>query len=120
MVPLTSDNSKEPTLFNGTVMENVSAGLLGTSLAKCSEHERRKLVEEACVAAYADEFIRELPHVSPDISRRSVSTHFVRGLILRSEKEGAGFQEAKNNESPSLAPSSQIQRFFYWMKRPAR
>jgi len=54
---------QEPVLFSGTVFENVACGLYGTDKADFSEYEQRKLVEEACTAAYADEFIEKLPKV---------------------------------------------------------
>jgi ATP-binding cassette, subfamily B (MDR/TAP), member 1 len=52
---------QEPVLFNGTVFENVSYGLVGTPHMDAPEDERMKLVEEACRLAYAHEFIKDLP-----------------------------------------------------------
>jgi ATP-binding cassette, subfamily B (MDR/TAP), member 1 len=54
---------QEPVLFNGTVYQNVVNGLLGTEHADLPAEEQMKLVEDACKAAYADEFINELPEV---------------------------------------------------------
>ncbi|KAF2839199.1 P-loop containing nucleoside triphosphate hydrolase protein [Patellaria atrata CBS 101060] len=52
---------QEPVLFNGTVFENVSYGLMGTPFANTSDQNKLKLVQEACEAAYAHEFIENLP-----------------------------------------------------------
>ncbi|KAF8652628.1 hypothetical protein AX16_004289 [Volvariella volvacea WC 439] len=53
--------SQEPVLFNTTITENVSYGLIGTEFEKASEEEKLRLVQEACVRANADEFVRNLP-----------------------------------------------------------
>jgi ATP-binding cassette subfamily B (MDR/TAP) protein 1 len=55
---------QEPTLFSGTVFENVAFGLFGAEKSSLLEAEQRLLVEKACKAAYADEFIERLPKVS--------------------------------------------------------
>ncbi|KPM43758.1 Leptomycin B resistance protein pmd1 [Neonectria ditissima] len=52
---------QEPVLFSGTVFENVAYGLAGTPQAELPDDEKYKLVEEACKAAYAYEFIEKLP-----------------------------------------------------------
>ncbi|KAK3372106.1 P-loop containing nucleoside triphosphate hydrolase protein [Podospora didyma] len=52
---------QEPILFNGTILENVSNGFAGTPMADLGEDEKLKLVEDACKAAYAHEFIEKLP-----------------------------------------------------------
>ncbi|KAL9093862.1 MAG: hypothetical protein Q9165_003785 [Trypethelium subeluteriae] len=52
---------QEPVLFNGTVFENVSYGLVGTDHMNASEEEKMKLVQEACRAAFAHDFICDLP-----------------------------------------------------------
>jgi ATP-binding cassette, subfamily B (MDR/TAP), member 1 len=54
---------QEPVLFSGTVFENVACGLFGTEKAGLSKAEQLALVEKACKAAYADEFIERLPKV---------------------------------------------------------
>lgn len=55
---------QEPVLFSGTVYANVAFGLFGTEKANLPEDEQRALVEKACKAAYADEFVERLPKVS--------------------------------------------------------
>ena len=50
-------------LFNGTIFQNVAYGLSGTPQAELSDDEKYKLVEQACSAAYAHEFIEKLPKV---------------------------------------------------------
>ncbi|CAM1507486.1 Fc.00g071270.m01.CDS01 [Cosmosporella sp. VM-42] len=52
---------QEPVLFNGTVFQNVAYGLSGTPQAELPHDEKYKLVENACKAAYAYEFIEKLP-----------------------------------------------------------
>jgi len=46
---------QEPTLFLGSVYENVASGLAGTLLNGLSREEKMKLVVEACKAAYAQD-----------------------------------------------------------------
>ncbi|KAF2708657.1 multidrug resistance protein-like protein 1 [Pleomassaria siparia CBS 279.74] len=52
---------QEPVLFSGTVFENVAFGLFGAGKSSLPLTEQRALVEKACKAAYADEFIERLP-----------------------------------------------------------
>jgi ATP-binding cassette subfamily B (MDR/TAP) protein 1 len=52
---------QEPTLFSGTVWENVAHGLINTDKEHLSEDEKRKLVKTACELANADSFIQNLP-----------------------------------------------------------
>ncbi|CAI6230575.1 unnamed protein product [Periconia digitata] len=52
---------QEPVLLSGTIFENVACGLFGTDKAELSHLEQKTLVEQACEAAYADEFIERLP-----------------------------------------------------------
>jgi ATP-binding cassette subfamily B (MDR/TAP) protein 1 len=54
---------QEPTLFSGSVYDNVAFGLYGTEKSDLSQDKQRDLVEKACKAAYADEFIQRLPKV---------------------------------------------------------
>jgi len=44
-----------------TVFENVAFGLLGAEQSSLPKADQRALVEKACKAAYADEFIERLP-----------------------------------------------------------
>ncbi len=52
---------QEPFIFNSTIYQNVEYGLIGTELENESEEAKRKLVEDACKEAFADEFIVKLP-----------------------------------------------------------
>ncbi|KAF9729172.1 hypothetical protein PMIN06_000077 [Paraphaeosphaeria minitans] len=52
---------QEPVLFSGTVFENVACGLFGTEKGNLPESQQRELVAAACKAAYADEFVEQLP-----------------------------------------------------------
>ncbi|GJN72403.1 hypothetical protein PLICBS_006476 [Purpureocillium lilacinum] len=52
---------QEPTLFSGTIYQNVVDGLTGTDMVDLPDDEKRRLVREACQAAYAHDFIEDLP-----------------------------------------------------------
>ncbi|KAK1144086.1 hypothetical protein N8T08_005748 [Aspergillus melleus] len=52
---------QEPTLFNGSVFENVAYGLAGTEYVHGSQDEQLERVIEACKVAYAHDFIEGLP-----------------------------------------------------------
>lgn len=54
---------QEPTLFSGTIYQNVVDGLTGTSLVNLPEEEKVELVKQACREAYAHDFVEELPNV---------------------------------------------------------
>ncbi|KAF2642180.1 ABC multidrug transporter-like protein [Massarina eburnea CBS 473.64] len=52
---------QETFLFNDTIFKNVEYGLMGTEWENAGMDEKRKLVEQACKEAYADEYIQMLP-----------------------------------------------------------
>ncbi|GJC97372.1 multidrug resistance protein 3 (P glycoprotein 3) [Colletotrichum higginsianum] len=52
---------QEPVLFNGTVFENISNGLIGTPWETASRDEQLERVKEAAKLAFADDFILDLP-----------------------------------------------------------
>jgi ATP-binding cassette subfamily B (MDR/TAP) protein 1 len=52
---------QEPVLFQGTVFDNVAYGLIGTEHVNGSRADKTKLVQEACIAAFAHDFISGLP-----------------------------------------------------------
>ncbi|ORX91110.1 lipid A export ATP-binding/permease protein msbA [Clohesyomyces aquaticus] len=52
---------QEPVLFNETIFENVSKGLLGSQWEDAPREEKFQLVEEACREAFADEYISKFP-----------------------------------------------------------
>ena len=54
---------QEPFLFNDTIFNNVTFGLIGTKLEHETDAVKRQLVENACREAFADEFIKRLPEV---------------------------------------------------------
>jgi ABC-type multidrug transport system fused ATPase/permease subunit len=54
---------QEPFLFNETIYSNVSKGLIGSQWENESDDFKRNLVKDACVEAFADEFIDKLPKV---------------------------------------------------------
>ena len=52
---------QEPFLFNSSIYDNVANGLIGSQWENKPEERKRELVKEACVEAFADEFIDKLP-----------------------------------------------------------
>ncbi|KAK7182630.1 ABC transporter [Paraphaeosphaeria sporulosa] len=52
---------QEPFLFNGTIFENVSYGLIGTKWENETEVKKRQLVVQACEDAFAHDFISRMP-----------------------------------------------------------
>ena len=52
---------QEPFLFDETIYENISRGLIGSPWENDPIAKKEQLVEEACNEAFADEFIRRLP-----------------------------------------------------------
>ncbi|KAK4539862.1 hypothetical protein LTR36_010323 [Oleoguttula mirabilis] len=51
---------QEPTLFQGTILQNVAKGFVGEQLS-LSKEQQLDLVQEACVASNAHDFIEGLP-----------------------------------------------------------
>ncbi|AEO64474.1 uncharacterized protein THITE_2040380 [Thermothielavioides terrestris NRRL 8126] len=52
---------QEPFLFNNTIYANVEFGLIGTEWEDAEVKTKKQLVKQACVEAFADEFISRLP-----------------------------------------------------------
>ncbi|KAF7594199.1 hypothetical protein BBP40_009903 [Aspergillus hancockii] len=53
---------QEPVLFNGTVLDNISSGLIGTPWETASSEAQQKRVEEAAKLSFAHGFIMNLPN----------------------------------------------------------
>ena len=53
---------QEPVLFSDTIYNNVAHGLYSTPMNSLPEAEKHELVRQACIQAYADDFIQELPN----------------------------------------------------------
>jgi len=53
--------TQEPTLFKGTVAENVAYGLIGSDKESVSDEVKRSMVIEACKFSNAHDFIMKLP-----------------------------------------------------------
>ncbi|KAF4982491.1 hypothetical protein FDECE_17504 [Fusarium decemcellulare] len=53
---------QEPTLFSGSIYQNVVDGLTGTDMVDLPEEQKRRMVVEACQSAYAHDFIETLPN----------------------------------------------------------
>ncbi|KAJ1548484.1 GTPase-activating protein [Cladochytrium tenue] len=54
--------AQEPTLFEGSVADNVALGLVGTPMEKTVGDERLRLVQDACRIANAHDFVSALPN----------------------------------------------------------
>jgi ABC-type transport system involved in cytochrome bd biosynthesis fused ATPase/permease subunit len=54
---------QEPCLFNNTIYANVEFGLIGTEWEDSDSETKEQLVKQACIEAFADEFINRLPDV---------------------------------------------------------
>jgi ATP-binding cassette subfamily B (MDR/TAP) protein 1 len=52
---------QEPVLFSDSIYNNVAHGLYGTKMDLLPEVEKRELVRQACIQAFADDFIQDLP-----------------------------------------------------------
>ncbi|KAL5043626.1 hypothetical protein BDW71DRAFT_216223 [Aspergillus fruticulosus] len=52
---------QEPVLFSDSIFTNVCHGFFGTDMDRLPEHEKRALVQKACEAAFAHQFIQDLP-----------------------------------------------------------
>ncbi|CZR50859.1 probable leptomycin B resistance protein pmd1 [Phialocephala subalpina] len=52
---------QEPFVFNDTIFRNVEFGLIGSQWEHADAETKKKLVEDACKEAYADEYINRLP-----------------------------------------------------------
>ncbi|GAQ47070.1 ABC multidrug transporter [Aspergillus niger] len=52
---------QEPVLFNDTIFNNISLGLIGTKWEHETHEKKKELIENACREAFADEFIQRLP-----------------------------------------------------------
>ncbi|KAL4911225.1 hypothetical protein BDW74DRAFT_184667 [Aspergillus multicolor] len=53
---------QEPVLFNGSVLENIANGLVGTQWEIASPAEQMERVQSAAKLAFAHDFIQSLPH----------------------------------------------------------
>ncbi|KAJ1561965.1 GTPase-activating protein, partial [Cladochytrium tenue] len=54
--------AQEPTLFEGSVADNVALGLVGTPMEKAAGDDRLRLVQDACRIANAHDFVSALPN----------------------------------------------------------
>lgn len=52
---------QDPVLFSDTIYNNIVHGLYKTLNESLPESEKRQLVRQACIQAFADEFIQDLP-----------------------------------------------------------
>lgn len=111
---------QEPVLFHGTIYENVLYGLQGTDLVHLSDEEKRRMVEEACIDAYAHDFIILLPKVISPTHRHKRSRLFKhRATIQFSEKEQAPGLVVRNKGSQLLVALYRNLKFFFLMKQQA-
>ncbi|KAL8387003.1 hypothetical protein RB595_010231 [Gaeumannomyces hyphopodioides] len=62
---------QEPTLFRGTVFENIAHGLVGTPWENATREEQMAHIQDAAKTAFAHDFITELPQgYDTDIGQR--------------------------------------------------
>jgi len=54
---------QDSTLFTTTIYENIEFGLIGTEWEHGDKATKDRMIREACVEAFADEFISRLPQV---------------------------------------------------------
>jgi ABC-type multidrug transport system fused ATPase/permease subunit len=96
-------------LFNDTIFKNVEYGLVGTEWEDALDEEKKRLVEQACKEAYADEFIRSLPMVRGQFSEIQ-RTLLIWGRRTRHKSATWVSNSAAGNDSESLlpAPSSAV------------
>jgi len=64
---------QEPLLFNDSVFSNVAFGLIRSEWDNESKAMKIEMVKAACKEAFADEFITQLPEVSPCLPALSLT-----------------------------------------------
>lgn len=52
---------QEPTLFTGSIFQNVVDGLTGSEASNLSDEDKLRMVQDSCRAAFAHDFIEDLP-----------------------------------------------------------
>lgn len=103
---------QEPFLFNDTIYKNVANGLIGTPWENETEEKKRELVKEACVEAFADEFVDKLPEVSQNfVLGLTQLLRLPRNTILLLETAVPNFPVASVKELPLPDRSSASRRF---------
>jgi ABC-type multidrug transport system fused ATPase/permease subunit len=66
---------QEPFVFNESIFTNVAYGLVGSNIERENEETKRRLVKEACIEAFADQFINRLPEVRTSFTIPAVLHH---------------------------------------------
>lgn len=98
------------------MFENVAKGF--TEAQKVlSLDEQRKMVQEACEASYAHEFIQKLEQVSTLLNFNPVCLTLPRAMIHISASEAVRLAVAKSNELPLHAALSLIPGSFSLTKQ---
>ncbi|KAL7905950.1 P-loop containing nucleoside triphosphate hydrolase protein [Trichoderma velutinum] len=87
---------QQPQLFNASIFENITYGLIGTEQEHASIEEKMTLVEEACQKARALEFIHKLPNAFDTIVGDQG------GLISGGEKQRIAIARALIGRRPIL------------------
>lgn len=88
---------QEPTLFSGTIYQNVVDGLTGTPMVNLPEGEKQRMVVEACKSAYAHDFIETLPNVRSFLQCPSTLLTILRATILGLAREVRHYPEDKSS-----------------------
>lgn len=98
------------------MFENVAKGFTEAQKA-LSLDDQRKLVQEACEASYAHEFIQKLEQVSMLLNFNTVCLTLLRDMIHISASEAVRLAVAKSSELPLHAAWSLTLRSFSLMKQ---
>lgn len=86
----------------GSIFQNVSYGLVGTEWENASEEEQMKLVEEACKAAYAHDFVQTLPEVRFFQPRCNMISNWCRDIKRKLVRGLADCLVGRNSALPLL------------------
>lgn len=111
---------QEPFIFSDTIFNNIANGLYGSRWENVDPDEKKRLVEEACKEAFADEFIKRLPEVCGPDSRGTKLANSHRDMKLKLENPVSSLVGAKDKDWQSQERSSNALLFFCSMKQPHR
>jgi ATP-binding cassette subfamily B (MDR/TAP) protein 1 len=88
---------QEPFIFNDTIRKNVEFGLIGSEWEDADAETKKRLVEEACKEAFADEYISRLPLVSTNYHYMVTKVIFCRATRLKSVIRVSNCQVVNDN-----------------------
>jgi len=103
--------TQEPVLFDCTIRENIAYG----AVSYVSDIE----IIQAARTANIHSFVTALPQVKIKFYAQVRDIMFKnRDMTRSSEKEALSYLEAKSKELLSQEPSSEIRKFYFWMRQP--